>query len=330
MSWLPDMLGNVLSAAKQSKATRMLVVTRDPMVGAMASAAGAEWTPDPTTTLNGTLKEVFRTCWANGETPLYVPADLPRLRASEIDGILRAWGGEDQIVLSPCHKGQGTNALLVPAACEFEPRLGDGSFARHLAERIKRRYRDGDLPGSRPSLRHRHPGRPPHPSLRRPIPSGSRALSAARPSLGILLPTRGLLLKEERPRNAELVLSLARTAEDAGIDSLWVGDSLTAKPRLEPLTTLAAVAARTTRARIGTSVLLAALRHPIISAHIIGTLDVLSGGRLQVGAGVGGAFVDAQKKEWRNVGVDPKERTGRLGRMGTDREAVDPRRHIEL
>ncbi len=137
-------------------------------------------------------------------------------------------------------------------------------------------------------------------------------MSAARPSLGILLPTRGLLLKEERPRNAELVLSLARTAEEAGIDSLWVGDSLTAKPRLEPLTTLAAVAARTTRARIGTSVLLAALRHPIISAHIIGTLDVLSGGRLQVGAGVGGAFVDAQKKEWRNVGVDPKERTGRL------------------
>ena len=137
-------------------------------------------------------------------------------------------------------------------------------------------------------------------------------MSAERPSLGILLPTRGLLLNDERPLNAELVLSLAQTAEEAGIDSLWVGDSLTAKPRLEPLTTLAAVAARTTRVRIGTSVLLAALRHPITSAHIIGTLDLLSGGRLKLGAGVGGAFVDAQKKEWRNVGVDSSERAGRL------------------
>ena len=83
----------------------MLVVTRDSMVGAMVSAAGAEWTPDPATTLNASLQEVFRTCWESGETPLYVPADLPRLRASEIDGILSAWDGRERIVLSPCHKG---------------------------------------------------------------------------------------------------------------------------------------------------------------------------------------------------------------------------------
>jgi alkanesulfonate monooxygenase SsuD/methylene tetrahydromethanopterin reductase-like flavin-dependent oxidoreductase (luciferase family) len=135
---------------------------------------------------------------------------------------------------------------------------------------------------------------------------------ASRPSLGFLLPTRGLLLKDDRPSNAERVLSLARTAEDAGIDSWWVGDSLTAKPRLEPLTTLAAVAAVTSRARIGTAVLLAALRHPVHAAHEMGTLDVLSGGRLVVGAGVGGAFNDAQKKEWATVGVDPRTRAGRL------------------
>ena len=137
-------------------------------------------------------------------------------------------------------------------------------------------------------------------------------MTAATPSLGVLLPTRGLLLRDERPQDANLILSLARTAEDAGIDSLWVGDSLTAKPRLEPLTTLAAVAAVTTRARIGTAVLLPALRHPVHGAHIMGTLDVLSGGRLVVGAGVGGAFNDAQHKEWQTVGVDPKSRVSRL------------------
>lgn len=131
-------------------------------------------------------------------------------------------------------------------------------------------------------------------------------------TLGLLLPTRGLLLREARPRHAEQVLSLAQAAEEAGIDSLWVGDSLTSKPRLEPLTTLAAVAARTRKARIGTAVLLPALRHPVLSSHILGTLDVVSGGRLVIAAGVGGAFVDAQKKEWWAAGVDPKERAGRL------------------
>lgn len=140
----------------------------------------------------------------------------------------------------------------------------------------------------------------------------SSAAGAPSPSLGILLPTRGLLLSEERPDNAELILSLARTAEDAGVDSLWVGDSLTAKPRLEPLTTLAAVAARTQRARIGTAVLLPTLRHPVNAAQVIGTLDVLSGGRLVLAAGVGGAFNEAQQKEWATVGVDPKGRASRL------------------
>ena len=45
-------------------------------------------------------------------------------------------------------------------------------------------------------------------------------------------------------------------------DAVWAGDSLTAKPRLEPLSVLAAVAGVTSRVRLGTSVLLAALRQP--------------------------------------------------------------------
>lgn len=130
--------------------------------------------------------------------------------------------------------------------------------------------------------------------------------------IGLLLPTRGLLLRSEHPDNAELVLALARRAETAGVDSLWVGDSLTAKPRLEPLTTLAAVAAVTERARLGTAVLLAALRHPVTTSHIVTSLDVLSRGRLTLGVGVGGAFVEPQKREWRTMGVEPVERARRL------------------
>jgi alkanesulfonate monooxygenase SsuD/methylene tetrahydromethanopterin reductase-like flavin-dependent oxidoreductase (luciferase family) len=87
----------------------------------------------------------------------------------------------------------------------------------------------------------------------------------------VLLPTRGLLLKEANPTDGGLVIRLAQRAEEAGLDSVWVGDSLIAKPRLEPLTTLAAVAAVTERVRLGTAVLLMALRHPVLLAQSMAT-----------------------------------------------------------
>ena len=114
------------------------------------------------------------------------------------------------------------------------------------------------------------------------------------------------------PTDADLILSMAQRVDDAGLDSVWVGDSLTAKPRLEPLTTLAAVAARTRHVRLGTAVLLAALRHPVLLAHVLGTLDLISKGRLVVAVGVGGAFNQEQRMEWLAAGVEPSRRTRRL------------------
>lgn len=133
--------------------------------------------------------------------------------------------------------------------------------------------------------------------------------------LGCLLPTRGLLLEDDRPTDAETVLKLATWAEEAGLDSVWVGDSLTAKPRLEAMTTLAAIAARTSRVRLGTAVMLMALRHPVLLAQMVGTVDLISGGRLQLGVGVGGAFNAMQQAEWRNAQVNQRTRTPRLEEM---------------
>lgn len=129
---------------------------------------------------------------------------------------------------------------------------------------------------------------------------------------GILLPTRRLVMEGGTPEAFGQVISLAQTAEQAGLDSVWVGDSLTAKPRLEPLTTLTAVASHTDRVRLGTAVLLAALRHPVHLAHQAATLDFISGGRLVLGAGVGGAFNEAQRSEWRNAGVESRSRATRF------------------
>ena len=146
-------------------------------------------------------------------------------------------------------------------------------------------------------------------------PQSSSSQGKKTPKIGFLLPTRGLLLAEDRPQSANRILDLACRAEEAGLDSVWVGDSLTAKPRLEPLTTLAAVAARTSRVRLGTAVLLMALRHPVLLAQTLGTVDLISQGRLMIAAGVGGAFNAEQEGEWKAAGVSARRRASRLEEM---------------
>ena len=137
-------------------------------------------------------------------------------------------------------------------------------------------------------------------------------MSDSKPKLGVLLPTRGILLRGDRPSNADPVFRMTQRVEEAGLDSVWVGDSLVAKPRLEPLSTLGALAACTSRVRLGTAVLLPALRHPVLLAQTMATVDLISSGRLVIGAGVGGAFNDEQRGEWAAAGVDAKRRATRF------------------
>lgn len=88
-----------------------------------------------------------------------------------------------------------------------------------------------------------------------------------------------------------VVVEYAREAEALGFDGVWVGDHLLWRtPLLEATTTLAAVAGATTRIGLGTNVYLLALRPPVISAKVLGTLAYLAGDRLTLGVGVGGEF----------------------------------------
>ena len=155
--------------------------------------------------------------------------------------------------------------------------------------------------------------------------------------LGVLLPTRALVMRDEPPKDANPVLEMALRAEAAGLDSVWVGDSLSAKPRMEPLTTLAALATHTQRVRLGTAVLLGALRHPVLLAQMVGTLDLLSQGRAVLAVGAGGAFNEAQKQELRIAGVDPRQRGRRLEEvvqvlkaLGTGHLESHQGRHFQL
>ena len=113
-----------------------------------------------------------------------------------------------------------------------------------------------------------------------------------------------------RPETAPL-LTMAERAEAAGFDAVWIGDSVTARPRHEPLTLLAAVAARTRRVRVGTAVLLPALRNPVALAHIVGTLDRIAEGRVILGVGIA-ADTPAIRKEFEALGVPFARRVGRF------------------
>ena len=127
------------------------------------------------------------------------------------------------------------------------------------------------------------------------------------------------------------LLTLARAADVSGFDRVLVGDhvvfgndldaygdpssggraggrQLTGPDGawLEPLTLLAVIAGQISRVRLGTNVLLAALRRPVVLAKAVSTLDVLSSGRVDLGVGVGW-----QRAEYDAAGLD-FQRRGRL------------------
>src|SRR5262245_61068987 len=129
--------------------------------------------------------------------------------------------------------------------------------------------------------------------------------------IGVLIPTRGVVITSARRPDVTQCWTMARHADQAGYDAVWVGDSVVAKPRLEPLTTLAYLAGTTERVRLGTAVLLPALRHPVVLAQQIANVDQISQGRVVLGLGIGWSLPSAER-EWAACGADHKRRARRL------------------
>lgn len=138
--------------------------------------------------------------------------------------------------------------------------------------------------------------------------------------LGLALPTFG------RNADAEAIVTVSRTAEEMGYDSLWSGDRVLAPrepsvpypggdgvmPRayenhMDPLLALTLAAAHTRRVRLGTSTLNGLWHPPLLLARSLTTLDVVSQGRLDVGLGFGW-----MPDEYTAVGVPWEGRGARL------------------
>jgi alkanesulfonate monooxygenase SsuD/methylene tetrahydromethanopterin reductase-like flavin-dependent oxidoreductase (luciferase family) len=131
---------------------------------------------------------------------------------------------------------------------------------------------------------------------------------------GLSLPNRGVLFGAI---TVDQMLEMAATAESSRLfDSVWVGDSILAKPRLESVALLAAIAARTSRAALGPACMASfPLRQPLLLAQQWASLDVISGGRTImvpcIGSGIKGAGGEFGN-EYSAFGIDPATRAGRL------------------
>jgi probable F420-dependent oxidoreductase len=92
---------------------------------------------------------------------------------------------------------------------------------------------------------------------------------------------------------AETIARVAERAEDWGLDSFWLSDHLLApSPELDVVATLSLLASRTSRMKLGPSVLLLNLRHPLMVAKAFASLDYLSGGRMVMAVGTGANLAD--------------------------------------
>ncbi len=131
---------------------------------------------------------------------------------------------------------------------------------------------------------------------------------------GLLLHTRHLIRDREGPSQVEELWDTSIHAEEIGFDHLWVGDSprlsMIDKAHADCLTIMAALAAKTNKLKIGTVPLIVALRNPVLLAHTLGTLDVISSGRIVLGVAVAPTYNAEQ--EFEACGVPFHQRAGRL------------------
>ncbi len=135
-------------------------------------------------------------------------------------------------------------------------------------------------------------------------------------TFGLTLSNRALVTRGTQPKE---LIDMAVQAENTGaIDAVWVGDSILSKPRLECIPLLGAIAAHTSRVKLGVACMATlAQRNPVLLALQWASLDVISGGRTWLAACMGYAASQhpMAAKELEVMRVQSKERPARLEEM---------------
>jgi F420-dependent oxidoreductase-like protein len=118
-------------------------------------------------------------------------------------------------------------------------------------------------------------------------------------------------------------IELARQAETLGFEALWVFDHFHTVPQpsdeitFESFSVLSALAMATTRVRLGHMVICAGFRNPALTAKMASTIDVISGGRFELGIGAGW-----KEEEWRAYGYGFPALHERMGALGDQLEVI--------
>ena len=146
-----SMMQNVLSALREAGVEKTYVVSPDPDVLAAAEASGAAPLPQKSRGMNPALEEAREQVVADGATSLLVlPADLPLLRAPDVEAVVEAGsGGGEGLAVAPDAAGTGTNALLLSPPHALPFLFGENSFGAHLGAARERgvETRIVELPG---------------------------------------------------------------------------------------------------------------------------------------------------------------------------------------
>jgi alkanesulfonate monooxygenase SsuD/methylene tetrahydromethanopterin reductase-like flavin-dependent oxidoreductase (luciferase family) len=129
--------------------------------------------------------------------------------------------------------------------------------------------------------------------------------------IGLTLPNRGVLFGVTAP---EQMMQMAEIADRSSVfESVWVGDSLLGKPRMESMVLLAGIAARTNRVRLGPACMASLpLRDPVLLAYQWASLDLLAEGRTILVGCTGIVPQEGGRIEAELYHVRPKDRVGRL------------------
>ncbi len=129
--------------------------------------------------------------------------------------------------------------------------------------------------------------------------------------IGLTLPNRGVLFGVTTP---EQMLHMAEIADESDVfQSVWVGDSLLGKPRMESVALLAGVAARTKRVRLGPACMASfPLRDPVLLAYQWASLDLLAGGRTVLVVCTGIVPQEGGRVEGELYGLKPGDRVQRM------------------
>jgi 2-phospho-L-lactate guanylyltransferase len=132
------MIEDVLKAIKCSVVCQTIVISSDPTVEELANNYGASYLKERKHELNEAVKQAIEWCIQNkADSVLILPADIPLIKAEDINRIVELCPKGTSVVISPSQNG-GTNALLQKPPDLIPTHFGPNSFSKHAIEALHR------------------------------------------------------------------------------------------------------------------------------------------------------------------------------------------------